>query len=138
MEAARNGFKATGVELNFWLVFYSKVTAYFQGLSSNTHFIKRDLWRVNLKSYDNVIIFGVEQMVHNIFIMKKKKNTHTQFNDDDFIFFQMKELEIKFCNELKENSQIIACRFPLPNLPPIKIIGQGVDTVWIYKLPLIK
>ncbi|KAF7995962.1 hypothetical protein HCN44_007929 [Aphidius gifuensis] len=107
ISAARKGFNATGVELNLWLVCYSKLTTYIHGLSSNAKFIRKDLWKENLNVYDNVIIFGVEQM--------------------------MEELERKFISELKDDCTVIVCRFPLPNLTPIKIVGHGIDSVWIYK-----
>ena len=48
--------------------------------------------------------------------------------------FQMEELEKKFIRELKSDCRIVACRFPLPNLKPLKTIGHGVDTVWIYTI----
>lgn len=46
----------------------------------------------------------------------------------------MEELEEKFRTELREDSRIVACRFPLPNLKPLKTIGEGVDTVWVYAI----
>lgn len=46
----------------------------------------------------------------------------------------MAELEKKLKIELKDDSQIIVCRFPLPNLKASKIIGGGVDTVWVYNM----
>ena len=33
------------------------------GLSSRTSFFRADLWQHNLAQYDNIVIFGVEQMV---------------------------------------------------------------------------
>lgn len=108
IEAARKGFTATGVELNLWLVCYSKLATYIHGLSSKAKFIRKDLWKENLNAYDNIIIFGVEQM--------------------------MEKLEQKFLRELKDDCTVIVCRFPLPNLIPIKIVGHGIDSVWIYKL----
>lgn len=62
---------------------------------------------VRSKHYNNVVIFGVEQM--------------------------MEDIEQKFNTELQKDSVIIACRFPLPNKNPVTTIGEGVDTVWIYK-----
>lgn len=47
----------------------------------------------------------------------------------------MEDIERKFNSELKEDSLVIACRFPLPNTHPVMTIGQGVDTVWVYKIP---
>ncbi|KAK0180767.1 hypothetical protein PV327_003117 [Microctonus hyperodae] len=107
LAAAKKGFTACGVELNTWLVLYSKISAYIQGLSSKAIFYQQDLWNINLNKYDNVILFGVEQM--------------------------MPQIEQKFIAELKDNCTIVVCRFPLPTMTPIKIIGNGVDKVWIYK-----
>ncbi|XP_018336362.1 protein N-lysine methyltransferase FAM173B [Agrilus planipennis] len=61
-ETAKNGFASSGVELNLWLVLYSKVQAQLNGLSKKTKFLRKDLWKFNLSQYDNIVIFGVEQM----------------------------------------------------------------------------
>ncbi|XP_012283997.1 protein FAM173B isoform X2 [Orussus abietinus] len=108
LAAARKGFKADGVELNPWLIAYSKIKAATQGLASKTAFFRRDLWKFNLTKYDNIVIFGVEQM--------------------------MTEIEEKFISELRKDSVVVVCRFPLPNLKPVSMQGQGVDTVWVYKI----
>lgn len=60
---AKRGFKAHGIELNTWLVWYSRLQALINGLSSDTAFHKQDLWKHHLGKYDNVVIFGVDQMV---------------------------------------------------------------------------
>ena len=46
----------------------------------------------------------------------------------------MPELEMLFEKSLKSSSHIIACRFPLPNWKPIKVLGEGIDTVWVYEV----
>lgn len=46
----------------------------------------------------------------------------------------MEQIENKFIKELKNDCTIIVCRFPLPNLVPVRTIGYGIDRVWIYKL----
>lgn len=46
----------------------------------------------------------------------------------------MNDIEAKFIKELKPDTQIIVCRFPLPTLVPIKTIESGVDSVWIYQI----
>jgi len=46
----------------------------------------------------------------------------------------MPELEQLFEKSLKSSSQVIACRFPLPNWKPIHVIGEGIDTVWVYEV----
>lgn len=48
----------------------------------------------------------------------------------------MDEIEEKFNNELNKNSVVVACRFPLPNSVPVLTVGEGIDTVWVYKKPL--
>ena len=105
---AKAGFKAHGIELNPWLIWYSRLKALITGSSSKTTFIKQNLWKHNLKNYDNIVIFGVDQM--------------------------MADVEKKFMRELKKDCVIVACRFPLPNMNIIKVTGNGVDTVWVYKV----
>lgn len=46
----------------------------------------------------------------------------------------MPKIEEKFLTELEDGSAVVACRFPLPNLKADKIIGEGIDTVWLYKI----
>lgn len=106
--AANHGVESHGVELNTWLVLYSKLVGLKTKTAKPTKFFKRDLWKFDIKPYDYIVIFGVEQM--------------------------MKDLEHKLIAESKENSKIIACRFPLPNSEPVTVIGDGVDTVWLYDL----
>ncbi|XP_017781383.1 PREDICTED: protein FAM173B [Nicrophorus vespilloides] len=99
-----------GVELNPWLVLYSRIDAFKRGksVSSRTNFFRKNLWKYGISDYDNIVIFGVEQM--------------------------MADLEKKFIAECKSDCKIIACRFPLPNLKPIRTVGEGVDTVWLYEM----
>lgn len=63
LAAAKNGFVADGVELNPWLVAYSKLQAIRLGLGSCARFYCQDLWKVRLQPYHNVVIFGVQEMV---------------------------------------------------------------------------
>jgi hypothetical protein len=63
LAAAKNGFVAEGVELNPWLVAYSKLQAFRLGLSSCARFYCQDLWKVRLQPYHNVVVFGVQEMV---------------------------------------------------------------------------
>lgn len=52
-----------GVELNRWLVYYSRWMAYRNGVGSTTKFFKKDLWKYDLSPYNQIVIFGVEEMV---------------------------------------------------------------------------
>lgn len=104
--AAKLGFKADGVELNPWLVYYSRLAALMNPECRGSKFYRRNLWKFDLKPYNNIVIFGVEQM--------------------------MQEFEHKLSSEASHDTVIVACRFPLPNMVPIETIGHGVDTVWKY------
>ncbi|NXA52074.1 F173B methyltransferase, partial [Nothocercus julius] len=106
--AAKRGFKAVGYELNPWLVWYSRYSAWRDGVHQNTKFYISDLWKVSFSHYTNVIIFGVPQM--------------------------MPQLEKKLEEELQHNARVIACRFPFPCWIPDRIAGEGIDTVWAYDL----
>ncbi|XP_065173107.1 ATP synthase subunit C lysine N-methyltransferase [Atheta coriaria] len=109
-EAAKHNFQPHGVELNTWLVAYSKLSAFLNRAANPTvAFYQKDLWKFPLGAYDNVVIFGVEQMMH--------------------------ELEAKLHRECKPGCHIVACRFPLPGMKPEITVGSGVDTVWLYKIP---
>lgn len=61
--AAKNGYRAHGVELNPWLVQYSRCSALVNGVSRKTAFYRKDLWTFNVTDYNHIVIFGVEQMV---------------------------------------------------------------------------
>ena len=69
--SAQNGFKSHGIELNPWLVLYSKMKSWRLGIRSSATFARQDLWKTNFGKYDNIVIFGVEQMVkfflHEVF-----------------------------------------------------------------------
>jgi len=107
LAAAQAGYKAVGVELNPWLVFYSRWRALRLGVRSRASFARANLWSHPLQQYDNIVIFGVEQM--------------------------MGELETKIVCEAKPDSLVVACRFPFPGLTAEKEVGTGVDTVWTYR-----
>lgn len=64
--AAKNGLKADGVELNTWLVQYSRISALYNGVFKHTKFYQKDLWKFDVSPYKYIVIFGVEQMVSRI------------------------------------------------------------------------
>lgn len=107
--AARQGYQAHGYELNHWLVWYSRLQARLQGLHHKATFSRADLWKVNLSTFDTILIFGVSEM--------------------------MPKLQDKFQEEMKDDAQILACRFPLPNWKPTDMIEEGIDSVWLYQRP---
>ncbi|KAK3878894.1 hypothetical protein Pcinc_016523 [Petrolisthes cinctipes] len=110
--AAREGrFKCTGIELNPWLVWYSRWSAWRVGVSSNTTFTTADLWRTNLTPHSNIVVFGVQEM--------------------------MPDLEAKLEKELSSDGCVVACRFPFPSWTPTATLGEDIDTVWLYQRPKI-
>lgn len=104
--AAKLGFKSDGVELNAWLVYYSRIAALLDPKCRGSKFYRKNLWTFDLKPYENIVIFGVQQM--------------------------MSEFERKLLKEANHDTVVVACRFPLPNMVPVETIGHGVDTVWKY------
>merc|ERR1712179_88112 len=76
------------VELNRWLVYFSRWSAWRSGLRGQATFARQDLWKSDMSKFNNVVIFGVEQM--------------------------MSQLESKLENELVKGSVVVACRFKFP------------------------
>jgi hypothetical protein len=96
------------VELNPWLVLYSRLQALrlrLSGAPGTASFSVRDLFKHELGVYDHVVIFGVDSM--------------------------MPLLREKLVSEMSEHCTVIACRFPLP-CNPSQIVGEGLDSVWLY------
>lgn len=110
--AAKQGFQASGFELNPWLVWYSRYKAWKEGVHHLTSFHISDLWKVSFAQYSNVVIFGVPQM--------------------------MERLELKLASELSSSAKVVACRFPFPTWVPEQTVGEGIDTVWVYDAKTFK
>ncbi|XP_059615763.1 ATP synthase subunit C lysine N-methyltransferase-like [Phlebotomus argentipes] len=106
--AAQNGYKSHGVELNRWLVHYSRFSAARAGVWRDVSFFRRDLWRFGISQYSHIVIFGVDCM--------------------------MEELERKLLAEAQDKCTIVACRFPFPTLRPAHTIDAGIDSVWTYTI----
>eukprot|EP00047_Mylnosiga_fluctuans_P008527 m.259058 g.259058 ORF g.259058 m.259058 type:complete len:256 (-) comp22142_c0_seq1:178-945(-) len=106
---AKQGYRAAGYELNYWLVLYSRWAAYRAGVSRLTSFHRQDLWKADMSKFDAVVIFGVAEM--------------------------MSELRSKLYAELAPTARVVVCRFPMPGQPPASTIGVGIDRVWTYLPP---
>lgn len=117
-EAAKRGYQATGVELNAILVLYSKIKAWTTSWSESERtkqkniiltrpaFKRADLWKVDMREYDFIVIFGVQEM--------------------------MKDLAKKLKEEMKPGCLILSCRNPVPNYKSIHFLDDQLDSVWIY------
>lgn len=106
IQAARMGFKADGIELNPWLVWYSRLRSLFQGTAYSTRFYTRNLWKFDVSGYDHIVVFGVDTM--------------------------MEQLRSKLAKEISADCRVIACRFPFVSCEPQTEHGSGLDTVWLY------
>ncbi len=78
LQAARLGFQAHGIELNLWLVLFSRARSLLGGLSDTATFSRQDLWKADLSRFDDVVIFGGEDMVIFLlfFFLKRLRTTH--------------------------------------------------------------
>ena len=63
LQSARAGYKAHGVELNRWLVYYSRLNAWRTGLRGQATFARQDLWNSGISKFNNVVICGVGQIM---------------------------------------------------------------------------
>jgi len=101
MATAAAGFRSTGIEINPWLVLYSKMRSWradYSQLRPLTRFVRGDLWKFPLSSYDNVVVFGVEEM--------------------------MTPLRKKMEAELMTGSRVVVCRFPIDNGNPRQLSAK--------------
>lgn len=114
-ELAKMGHATSGVELNRWLVYWSKLKSihHKQQFLTRPKFICQDLFKVNLSTYDCVILFGVDSLMPAI-VPKIKK-------------------------DLNDSAYFLACRFPLPSeIECVYSYGSGIDRVWVYSAKSIK
>uniref|UniRef100_A0A7S1ER67 Methyltransferase domain-containing protein n=1 Tax=Timspurckia oligopyrenoides TaxID=708627 RepID=A0A7S1ER67_9RHOD len=93
---------AAGVELNQWLVLYSRWRAWRKGVRNRSVFTRQDLWKVSLKDFDFIIIFGVKEM--------------------------MRDLEKKMIHDLSPNAAVISTRFALPTWK----VSEHRGLAWLY------
>ncbi len=133
LEAARRGFEAHGIELNLWLVLYSRAAAWRErgSLLGSASFSRRDLWKTDLAEFDDVVIFGGGDLVDIDHTISGK-------HSESYFIFQMEDLEKKLSEDLlpadKENPhRVVACRFPVPGWRASATVGSGIDTVWLYE-----
>ena len=109
--AARAGIPATGVELNWPLVMYSRMQAARQGVWGRARFVHGDLWAANLAPYRTICVFGVAEM--------------------------MPTLEAKLARDMPDDAVLVACRFRLPTWTPVHAVvdpagDKGLHSIWVY------
>lgn len=100
-----------GVELNLMLVLYSRLMSLKSKETWQIRYHHKNLWSFPLSRYNSLCIFGVESMMQPL---------------EDYLASP--------ANCCQQSRTIFACRFPFAGIKPIDEIGQGIDTVWVYKL----
>ena len=113
--AKRLGVQARGVELNPWLVYYSKYSAWRENVGELCTFERGDLFKADVSDADAVALFVVPAM--------------------------MSDLEDKLARELPRDACVLAARFPLKtwtetrhDVHTVKSRGYNVNQLWEYEL----
>ncbi|XP_041855119.1 adenine nucleotide translocase lysine N-methyltransferase isoform X2 [Melanotaenia boesemani] len=111
--ASSAGFQCTGFEINSILVAYARSKACWSGVpSSQATFVKKDFWKTDLSSFNNVTAFLAPGV--------------------------MEVLEEKLLKELPDDAHVIACRFPFPNWPKKSSVGSGLDQTFAYDINTVR
>ncbi|XP_035999753.1 LOW QUALITY PROTEIN: adenine nucleotide translocase lysine N-methyltransferase [Fundulus heteroclitus] len=111
--ASSAGFQCTGFEINSILVAYARSKAHWRGIpSSQATFVKKDFWKTDLSSYDNVTAFLAPGV--------------------------MELLGEKLLKELPQDALVISCRFPFPNWPQKSAEGSGLDQTFAYEISSVR
>ncbi|CAI5443980.1 unnamed protein product [Caenorhabditis angaria] len=108
LQCAREGYLSHGVELNSILVAYSKYRSIRDGLRKEARFFRKNIFKTDLQPYETAVIFGAESLMGDL---------------------------VPKLSEMRSNTNLLACRFPLPENDAWKLqsqIGEGIDAVWIY------
>lgn len=111
--ASSAGFQCTGFEINSILVAYARSKACWTGVSSSqATFVKKDFWKTDLSSYNNVTAFLAPGV--------------------------MAVLGDKLLKELPDDARVIACRFPIPDWPQQSSVGFGLDQTFAYDISTVR
>ncbi|XP_042344729.1 adenine nucleotide translocase lysine N-methyltransferase isoform X2 [Plectropomus leopardus] len=111
--ASSAGFQCTGFEINSILVAYARSKARWNGVpSSQATFVKKDFWKTDLSTYNNVTAFLAPGV--------------------------MAALGEKLLKELPEDACVITSRFPFPNWPQQSCVGSGLDQTFGYDISTVR
>ncbi|NXX23211.1 F173A methyltransferase, partial [Podargus strigoides] len=113
VEAYKQGLRpAIGFELNPWLLCLANYRAWRAGYHGKVSFLKEDLWKVDLSSCCNVIVFLAPSV--------------------------NRTLAAKLLAELPDEAWVVSGRFPFPSWPATRTLGQGLDQVWAYDMKEVR
>lgn len=103
--SAKRGAQATGWEINPFLVLWTKILAFANGVSKKVHMQTGNYQNANLKTADIIFIYALPNM--------------------------MVKMETKIQKETKSATQIFSYKFPFPKLRPVQKTDSGI---FIYKI----
>eukprot|EP00055_Hartaetosiga_balthica_P006808 m.22244 g.22244 ORF g.22244 m.22244 type:complete len:226 (-) comp5439_c0_seq1:679-1356(-) len=99
---------AVGVEMNPWLVLYSRIAAFKGGVGSHTKFKNEDVWKTDCREFDSIVVFGVSEMMDGLYS--------------------------KLNRELLPGSLIMSCQFPFKGASAWKTFEKGNLKLWVYRI----
>ncbi|MDD5527591.1 MAG: class I SAM-dependent methyltransferase [Patescibacteria group bacterium] len=100
---AQNGFIAYGLEINPFLVWFSRLKIKLAGLRGKAFIKRANFWQEDFSKYDVVVLFGV--------------------------FYIMERLEKKLLAELNPGAIVVCNHFYFPAWQPVKQEGD----IYIYR-----
>lgn len=101
---AQNGFIARGLEINPFLVWYSRLKIKLAGLDKKALIKRANYWQEDFSQYDIVVLFGV--------------------------FYIMAKLEKKLLTELKPGAVVICNHYRFPVWQPFRQEGD----IYLYRM----
>ena len=107
IEFAKKGFDSTGIEINPFLVFWSRIKIKNEKLKSknlNARIIRRNFWKSDLSDYDVIYVFQLTSV--NALLTEK------------------------FYKELKTGAIVVSAGFQMFNLNLVK--NEGI--FWVYRI----
>ncbi|XP_068560199.1 ATP synthase subunit C lysine N-methyltransferase isoform X3 [Cebidichthys violaceus] len=111
--ASSAGFQCTGFEINSILVACAKSKALWTGVpSSQATFVKKDFWKTDLSTYNNVTAFLAPGV--------------------------MEVLGEKLLKELPDDACVVTSRFPFPDWPQKSSVGSGLDQTFSYDISTVR
>lgn len=108
IKMAKKGANAYGIEINPFLVLWSRYQIKKQGLTSKARVDWKNQWRQDFSEFNKVAVYGITYI--------------------------MRELEEKLQKELKPESLVVSNAFAFPSWKPIKEEGEKDGVIRLYKV----
>jgi 16S rRNA A1518/A1519 N6-dimethyltransferase RsmA/KsgA/DIM1 with predicted DNA glycosylase/AP lyase activity len=106
VEQKFRNLELTGVEYSWWPYILARIQVILSG--SRIKLVRKNIFKVNLKDADVIYCFLSDTM--------------------------MKKLEKKIKEECRPNTMVISYNFPFPNIESEKVIKEGKDNIYFYRI----